>query len=77
MTYREKIDQERAIKKAEEEIKAFEYSPSVHVIGSIYVDEYGKATIMTADLKSFYNKVFDIDQPILPEDYLTGYNVWI
>lgn len=76
MTYREKIDQERAIKKAEEEIKAFEYHPVMNYVytGYIHLDEYGKCIVPTWAYKEMINEVyfgFDLLR-ICDQDYYTG-----
>lgn len=75
MTYREKIDQERAIKKAEEEIKAFEYHPVMNYVynGFIHVDEYGKCTVPTWAYKKMINDRLGFDfLPFSVLDHYTG-----
>jgi hypothetical protein len=76
MTYREKIEREKAIKKAEEEVRCFEYNPLINCTVES-VNEYGKTVVSTADYKIFLNRLMDLDLTITYLDYITGIIVWI
>ena len=80
MTYREEIDQERVIKKAEEEIKAFEYHPVLDYVynGLVRLDEYGKCIVSTWAYKKMLNDALGFDfLRILDQDFYTGVDIRI